>query len=41
MYVGPTASKFITPGVLGVLQDTFGLKLISGDVKADMEIMLG
>ncbi len=41
IYVGPSAPKFITPGVLKVLQDTFNLQLISGDAKADLPKMLG
>ncbi|MBM7870414.1 hydroxylamine reductase [Clostridium pascui] len=41
MYVGPSAPKFISPGVLKVLQDVFNLQLISGDAKADMQKMLG
>jgi hydroxylamine reductase len=41
MYVGPSAPKFISPGVLGVLQDVFNLQLISGDAKADLPKMLG
>nr|WP_184311771.1 hydroxylamine reductase [Anaerosolibacter carboniphilus] len=41
IYVGPSAPKFITPGVLKVLQDNFNLQLISGDAKADLAVMLG
>lgn len=41
MYVGPSAPKFITPGVLKVLQENFNLQLISGDAKADLAKMLG
>ena len=41
IYVGPSAPKFITPGVLGVLQNNFNLQLISGDAKADLAVMLG
>jgi hydroxylamine reductase len=41
MYVGPSAPKFISPGVLKVLQDVFNLQLISGDAKADLPKMLG
>ena len=41
MYVGPSAPKFISPGVLGVLQDVFNLQLISGDAKVDLPKMLG
>lgn len=41
IYVGPSAPKFITPGVLKVLQDVFNLQLISGDAKADLKKMLG
>lgn len=40
IYIGPKAPEFITPGVLNVLQQTFGLKLIS-DVKTDLAAMLG
>lgn len=38
--IGPKAPAFIAPGVLQVLQDKFGLKLI-GDVKEDIEDMMG
>jgi hydroxylamine reductase len=41
MYIGPSAPKFVTPGVLKVLQDTFNLQLISGDAKKDLEKMMG
>lgn len=41
MYVGPSAPKFITPGVLNVLVENFGLQLTSGDAKADLAKMLG
>lgn len=41
IYIGPSAPKFVSPGVLGVLQDTFNLQLTSGDAKADLEKMLG
>ncbi len=41
VYVGPTAPKFITPGVLKVLQDNFNLNLISGDAKKDLDVMMG
>ncbi|BCU82756.1 hydroxylamine reductase [Polycladomyces abyssicola] len=37
--IGPKAPEFISPGVLQVLQERFGLKLI-GDVQADMQVML-
>ncbi|KFZ42556.1 hydroxylamine reductase [Anoxybacillus flavithermus] len=37
--IGPKAPHFISEGVLRVLQDMFGLKLI-GDVKEDMQAML-
>jgi len=40
IYIGPKPPEFITPGVLNVLQQTFGLKLIS-DVKTDLAAMLG
>jgi hydroxylamine reductase len=39
IYIGAKAPEFITPGVLGVLQDTFNLKLIS-DVATDLPEML-
>lgn len=38
--IGPKAPEFLSPGVVGVLQSTFGLNLISGDAKADLERML-
>ncbi len=41
VYVGPTAPKFITPGVLKVLQDNFNLNLISGDANKDLAVMMG
>ncbi len=41
IYIGPSAPKFVSPGVLGVLQDVFNLQLISGDAKADLPKMLG
>lgn len=41
VYVGPTAPKFITPGVLKVLQDNFNLNLISGDAEKDLLQMMG
>ncbi|MDP4091356.1 MAG: hydroxylamine reductase [Bacillota bacterium] len=41
IHVGPSAPKFISPGVLKVLQDTFNLQLISGDAKADIAKFLG
>ncbi|KFN04075.1 hydroxylamine reductase [Bacillus clarus] len=37
--IGPKAPEFISPGVLDVLQETFGLKLIT-TVAEDMKIML-
>ncbi|SFJ81947.1 hydroxylamine reductase [Thermoflavimicrobium dichotomicum] len=37
--IGPKAPEFISPGVLQILQERFGLKLI-GDVQADMQAML-
>ncbi|MDD3223272.1 MAG: hydroxylamine reductase [Clostridium sp.] len=40
VYVGPTAPKFITPGVLKVLQDNFNLKLTSGNVAEDLSDMM-
>ncbi len=39
--IGPKAPEFLSPGVVEVLQKTFGLKLISGDAKADLARMLG
>ncbi|MEG6616231.1 hydroxylamine reductase [Peptococcaceae bacterium 1198_IL3148] len=39
IYIGAKAPEFITPGVLGVLQNTFNLKLI-GDAKTDLAEML-
>ncbi|WZL75065.1 hydroxylamine reductase [Clostridiaceae bacterium 35-E11] len=41
MYIGPSAPKFVSSGVLNVLQDTFNLQLISGDAKIDLPKMLG
>lgn len=41
IHVGPSAPKFITPGVLKVLQDNFNLQLISGDAKADLAKFMG
>ena len=41
MYIGPKAPEFLTPGVVEVLQNTFNLKLISGDAQADLAKMLG
>ena len=41
IYIGPSAPKFVTPGVLGVLQNVFNLQLISGDAKVDLPKMLG
>ncbi|MDW7673396.1 MAG: hydroxylamine reductase [Bacillota bacterium] len=38
--VGPSAPAFVSPGVLQVLVDTFGLKLI-GDAQEDLKTMLG
>ena len=35
--VGPNPPAFITPNVLKVLQDTWGLKTIGTDGKADVE----
>ncbi|MFB6732471.1 hydroxylamine reductase [Bacillus mobilis] len=37
--IGPKAPEFISPGVLDVLQETFGLKLITNAAE-DMEMML-
>jgi len=39
--IGPKAPEFLSPGVVEVLQKTFGLRLISGDAKADLARMLG
>ena len=39
--IGPKAPEFLSPGVVDVLQKTFGLKVISGDAKADLAKMLG
>ena len=41
IYIGPSAPKFVSSGVLKVLQDVFNLQLISGDAKADLPKMLG
>lgn len=41
IYVGPSAPKFISEGVLKVLQDNFNLNLVSGDAKADLAKMMG
>lgn len=41
IHIGPSAPKFISPGVLNVLQNTFNLQLISGDPKADLAKFLG
>ncbi|AOT70886.1 hydroxylamine reductase [Geosporobacter ferrireducens] len=41
IYVGPSAPKFVSPGVLKVLQDTFNLQLISGNPQEDLKVMLG
>lgn len=38
--IGPRVPEFLSPGVVEVLQKTFGLKLISGDAKADLAKML-
>ncbi|MED0672322.1 hydroxylamine reductase, partial [Aneurinibacillus aneurinilyticus] len=37
--IGPKSPEFITPGVLNILQEAFGLKLI-GTAQEDMETML-
>lgn len=37
--IGPKAPEFISPGVLDVLQETFGLKLITTAAE-DMDMML-
>ncbi len=41
IYIGPSAPKFVSPGVLGVLQDVFNLQLISDDAQKDLPKMLG
>lgn len=41
IYVGPSAPKFISAGVLKVLQDNFNLNLVSGDAKADLDKIMG
>ncbi|MEW9121658.1 MAG: hydroxylamine reductase [Thermotaleaceae bacterium] len=41
IYVGPSAPKFVSPGVLKVLQNTFNLQLISGNAQEDLSVMLG
>lgn len=41
IHVGPSVPKFISPGVLKVLQDTFNLQLISGDAQADIAKFMG
>jgi len=38
--IGPKAPEFLSPGVVKVLQDTFGLKLI-GNAQDDLKAMLG
>ena len=40
IYIGPKAPAFVSPGVLGVLQERFNLKL-TGDPEADLQAMLG
>ncbi|MCX5712563.1 MAG: hydroxylamine reductase, partial [Candidatus Omnitrophica bacterium] len=39
MRIGPTAPAFLTPNVLKIIQDKFGLKLI-GSAKEDLQDML-
>jgi hydroxylamine reductase len=41
IYVGPKAPEFLAPQVVDVLVQNFNLKLISGDAKSDLEVMLG
>ncbi|WP_010235910.1 hydroxylamine reductase [Clostridium arbusti] len=41
VYVGPSAPKFLSEGVIKVLQDNFNLNLVSGDAKADLAKMMG
>lgn len=41
IYIGPKAPEWFTSNVVGVLQQNFDLKLISGDAKADLAEMLG
>lgn len=38
--IGPTAPAFVTPNVLGVLQDNYNL-MLTGDAEEDMKSMLG
>ena len=40
IYIGPKAPEFVSPGVLKVLQEAFGLKLI-GNAQEDLAVMLG
>ncbi len=41
IYIGPSAPKFVSSGVLKVLQDVFNLQLISEDAQEDLPKMLG
>jgi hydroxylamine reductase len=39
--LGPNPPAFVSPNVFKILQDTYGLKLTSGDAQKDMAIALG
>lgn len=39
--IGPKAPEFLSPGVVDVLVKTFGLNIVSGDARADLDRMLG
>jgi hydroxylamine reductase len=41
IYIGPKAPEFLAPGVADVIIKTFGLKVISGDARADLAEMMG
>ncbi|HBV98786.1 MAG: hydroxylamine reductase [Peptococcaceae bacterium BICA1-7] len=41
IYIGPKAPEFLTPGVAEVIIKTFGLRVISGDARADLAVMMG
>ena len=41
IYIGPSAPKFVSSGVLKVLQDVFNLQLISENAQDDLPKMLG
>lgn len=38
--IGPNPPAFVTPNVFQILQDTFDLKLTSGDAQADLEMVM-